>query len=795
MPKRRRAEAIAASAVAAVLALAPAPAARAAAEPASATASPAATATAVADPLTLRSPLCAPAARAALGAAQQRACARTGSPLTGAPTAHYAFDINWNPPITRPADVAVKSVYSLLDMLWLALLFAIRGALTLLDWAFSLNPFDLGATGGLDRALERFFAVIDAGYLSAVIAALGLWGIWSGLVRRRTPETLGGLAAAVAMLAAAIAVVHAPDRTAGLVARLANQAAMGLMAAPSRGVGAPPVATYGEAVDGLFDDVVRAPWCALQFRTRAFCDGAAERDAVKAALDAARDGDESPAGDLRGRVSRAELWLAFAPASDPRAALHDYYGGKDAGKVGALGVTIINTPLGDEEGHNPGEVAIQGAAGSLTRLPLLVLIALGVLGALLVIGWIALRLLDQAVTGFVVLLLTPVALLLVAFGEAGRSAFARWGLALLGALVSKVVYAVLLGVVVLAASLLSSGADAGNWLLAWLLQTAFWWSVFLKRQQFIAYLSVVPAFDGARPGRRLGALLAWRALGTRHGAASAPVAAVRGRALRARVARSEAVRAAAHEHLDQRADRRAAQHDHDAGDLLARDASLRGALDALTLAGPRSGPRPTHDADPSGPPTAVTTPAPSADRAVAPPVASAHGDAASAPPPAAPPTTTARPASAPSPSPETLSAERAALAPRLAAARESLQSPRHADERDRRRERLDQLRRELDLPAHDPRHAWRVGLSPDALLRQRDTDPAAHAAALRTIRAQLAADRAAMRALPTDPRTPPRPSVERAAAAHLDSTRLRELRREEQARLRHERARRRHLYR
>src|SRR5262249_4685753 len=148
----------------------------------------------------------------------------------------------------------------------------------------------------------------------------------------------------------------------------------------------------------------------------------------------------------------------------------------DGGKLGAFGVTLINTPFGDTTGKAPDQVAIQGASGALTRLPLLALVALGVLGALLLVGWLMLRLLDQAMTGLVLLLLTPVALLLVAFGEAGRAAFARWALGLLGALVSKVVYAILLGVVVLAARLLAAGADRDDWLLGWLLQTAFWWS-------------------------------------------------------------------------------------------------------------------------------------------------------------------------------------------------------------------------------------------------------------------------------------------------------------------------------
>jgi hypothetical protein len=801
----------------------PAPASR---TPTASAAAAAASGTPAPDPLTLRSPLCAPATRAALGASQRRACERTGSPLSGAPTAHYAFDINWNPPVTNVAEIAARSFYGLLDMLWLALLFAVRGILTLLDWAFTLNPFALDAARGLDPALERAFGVVDAGFLSAVIATLGLWGIWNGLVRRRTPETLGGLAAAVAMLALALAVVHEPDRTAGLVARLANQAAMGLMAAPSHGAGAAPVATYAEAVDSLFDDVVRAPWCALQFRTQRFCDGAAERGAVDDTLAAARKAGLPAAQTPGGRVTRGELWLAFAPGSEPRTAAYEFYGGHDGGKVGALGVTIVNTGLGDRDGHNPDEVALQGAAGSLVRLPLLVVIVAGVLGALLVLGWLTLRLLDQAVTGFVLLLLTPFALLLVAFGESGRAAFARWGLALLGALVSKVVYAALLGVVVLAARLLAAGADAGDWLLAWLLQSAFWWSAFVKRRQLIGYLSVMPAFDGARPGRGLGALLAWRTLAGRRGPAGAPVAAARGGLLRTRVARSQAVRAAGREHLDARADQRAAQHDADADAVLHRDASLRDALETLTAGRATAGADPgtrttpaTADAPPAADPVAAASAEPTASHPIADRLRDAapavpgrptwDGAPASSPNAAAPPPPT--PARPPAAAPdrgattraanaaaEAIHAERAALAPRVATARAERARRDGAggvDERERRRTRLDQLRRELDLPAHDAAHAWRIGLSPDALLAQRDHAPTAHAGHVRTIGEQLAADRAVLRALPSDPRTPPRPSVERDAAGRLDDRRLAELRREQRARLRHERNTRRFLYR
>ena len=243
----------------------------------------------------------------------------------------------------------------------------------------------------------------------------------------------------------------------------------------------------------------------------------------------------------------------------------------------------------------------------------------------------------------------------------------------------------MLGVVVLGARLLAAGADAGDWMLAWLLQTAFWWSVFLKRAQLVGYLSVVPAFDGSRAGRRLGGLLAFRALSN---ARREHDGALRGRALRSRVARSEGVRAAAREHVDARADPRAAQHDRDAADVVARDASLRTALDALTLGGEASH-TPARPALTPAPrdrtPSAI--PARTGDRDLH-PACRARGrercrdraDTDDVPAPRRqPPRGRARPRppEPPAPAParppparaDALSAERAALAPRLAAAR------------------------------------------------------------------------------------------------------------------------------
>jgi hypothetical protein len=701
----------------------------------------------------LRSPLCDATLAAGLDADQRRACRATGSPAGAIPVDHYAFDISWDPAITQPAKVAIKAFYELLDMLWLGLLFCLRGLLAILDWAFALNPFD-AAGGGLARALARFFSVIDAGFFTALIAAVGLGAIWSGLVRRRTASAIGSLALAVAMLVVALAVIRAPDATTGALARWSNHAAMGLMAAPSQGLDARPVATYAQAMSRLFEQLAGRPWCALDFRGQEFCSGRAEAGAVKAATGAGDDGPSER--ELRG-ASRAALWLSYAPDSKPRRALHDFYAGRDAGKIGVLGVNLINTPIGDRQGKDPDQVAIQGPSGALTRLPLLLLISAGLLGALCVLAWIALRLLAQATLGFVLLLAAPLAFLFPALGESGRRAFTRWALALLGALVSKVVYAALLGVLLLAAGLLADAAGHGNWLLGWLLTSGLWWAVFLKRSELLALVSVQPVAD-AGPGGGMRQLR-----GVAHGMTHATTDALqnaRAQRFRVRNARSEAVRHGAREALDDRASQRDRHARAHSGELIDRDRELRGELAALEASPDLHSARlKTADTDHNEPPALTAQERHALDD---------HAR---------------------------LSAEHERLAPRVADARASLAppGPEHATPRALRALRRERLAAELALPVSDPIHAWRVGMRPADLQALARTDPHRHGDHLREIAAQLERDRALARALPDEPRTPPQPMVERPAARALDRQRYHALRREHAARLRHERQTRRYL--
>ena len=92
----------------------------------------------------------------------------------------------------------------------------------------------------------------------------------------------------------------------------------------------------------------------------------------------------------------------------------------------------------------------------LTRLSMLALFAIGLLGAILLLAWLAIRLFTQAAIAFVLLLAAPFALFLPLLGDGGRRAFKTWGLTLLGAIVAKVIYAAFLSIVLLGISILGA---------------------------------------------------------------------------------------------------------------------------------------------------------------------------------------------------------------------------------------------------------------------------------------------------------------------------------------------------
>jgi hypothetical protein len=293
-----------------------------------------------------------------------------------------------------------------------------------------------------------------------------LWGIYRGLAQRRTSEALSGLLATVLLMVAGLVVVSDPVGTVGRASELANQAALGIVSGATTGSTQRPARGFGEAMRRVFDQAVLRPWCALEFSDVRFC-LANPREVIDSG-DLPDDPKVEAAYARAGTV--ADLFLAFEPNGeddvDQRNEIYEKWKDKDGDRLQAV-------------------VRIQKEPSTGPRLALLAVIAIGQLGMVFLLGWLAMRLLGYGGLALALLLAAPVMLLAPALGDSGRGAFIAWAKRLAGALVAKAVYAVLLAVVLLSTGALAE-IDSLGWIAVWLLQAVVWWTLFLQRDEIIS---------------------------------------------------------------------------------------------------------------------------------------------------------------------------------------------------------------------------------------------------------------------------------------------------------------------
>ena len=444
------------------------------------------------DPLSglgIRNPICDQTAQ--IRDRQTRfACEASGAPEGDYPASDYGFDIFISTGITHPVGDITYGFATVLNGIWLGLIFVLRLIFSLLGLAFGLNPFGDGQTmAQVSAALGRLYDRVTDPWLSTAVVCAGVWFSYKGLLRREAPAAMAGTLAAVAMLVVGLWVIHQPRASVGRLAGLADRAALTVLSAPQSGSLARPDGTYAEAMSGTWSRLVEVPFAGLDFSDVSWALGPPPAEAVEKADEKFCEDDgalavlalfahygsaqakEACAALARRRYGRPrrviDLYLRSSPGSPARQALWDYFNGEERYKA---------------------KVAAQGGDGVLTRLSMLALFALGLLGAMLLLGWLALRLFTQAAVAFVLLLAAPLALFFPLLGDAGRRAFRTWGLTLFGATVAKVIYAAFLSVVLLGIAILGdSGPSPAT---GFLLSAAFAWAVFLKRAEIVGWLSI-----------------------------------------------------------------------------------------------------------------------------------------------------------------------------------------------------------------------------------------------------------------------------------------------------------------
>jgi hypothetical protein len=462
------------------------------------------------DPITglgLRNPVCDKPGQ--IRSTQTRlSCIENGTPEGKYPTSNYGFDVFIDSGIDAPSGNFAKAFVMILNGIWLGLIFVLKLVLALLGLAFGLNPFSDGdSMHEIAAALDRLYRTITDPWLSVAIVAGGIWFAYKGLLRREFAASVGGTLAGVAMLLVGLWVIHQPAASVGRLGKISDEVAVTAISAPRSGSLARPTGTYAEALSHTWAQLVEVPFAGLDFSDVNWAMGPPPKEAVERAnehfcedagalalLTAQKDMDNDEAEKAcqqfaqrrYGKPRRViDLYLRSSPGSPARADLWDYFDKDEADKYKA-------------------KVAAQGGDGVLTRLSMLVLFSLGLIGAVMLLAWLALRLFTQAAIAFVLLLAAPFAVFFPLLGESGRRAFKTWGLTLIGATVAKIVYAAFLSVVLLGMTILGKVGDATGFLLT----CAFAWAVFLKRIDLIGWMSVGDV-EGGRQVSPIAQFLAW----------------------------------------------------------------------------------------------------------------------------------------------------------------------------------------------------------------------------------------------------------------------------------------------
>jgi hypothetical protein len=494
-----------------------------------------------------------PSCRYAASAESRASCRASGSVATPHPLSSYGIDVRVGFSITDPGRSFLAALQMLAAGLWMALLYAVKGVLLLLEWSFSLDLTNQ-AMPRVRRSLAQLHdQAFGDWWLLLGISLTGLWGIYRGLVQRRTVETFTGLAATVALMVGGLILISRPDATVGWAAKASNDVGMAVLAAGSGGEVHDPRDGLASSMREVFDASVRQPWCALEFGSVDYC--------------------QRLTGDPE-RATNAETWLAYPAQSWQRGRLYALVEG-DADNKPHLSISLnpLNNAknlLGIDDDRklpddveavvhkDPERVSIQGAGGTFPRLALLVIVLVGVSGAVALYAYLGVRLVLAAGLGLLYLLLAPPMLIAPALGDGGRATFLAWLRRLLGAIVAKLVYAVFL-VVVLDAGRLFMSLDLG-WFGTWLMLGSFWWGVFVKRHEIINFVAGgVPHRQAHGVGHVLShGYYAWmlgRGAGRVVGRAAAPVGAAGEHARSSRqdrqIARASATRDAARERVEQ----------------------------------------------------------------------------------------------------------------------------------------------------------------------------------------------------------------------------------------------------
>ena len=403
-------------------------------------------------------------------------CRKYWTPRRGYPLSHYELDDYAESDTFEPSTWFPAVLQWLNTVIWYALLQLIDGALKLLEWAFNQRLFGSEGDRGwitnteLEQTLRDIFGALGGSWMVLGILIAAGWGVWNGLVRQRTIQTLGGLLATLALMVGALVVITAPEKTIGELTNLIDDGAKAGFAIASTASADDLDQAQVDAQQGVFTALVQVPWSALQFGDPAKGRETAEWDGI--------DGEETlAAGYLKHPIDKS-IGNAFSDDN-----------------TGSL-LPPRMTTYSRLEDHAEQYTVLQELEGAMSRFGLLLLIAAGLIAAVALLLSVGIKLIMASIEVLVLILFLPAMMIAPAFGETGRNASLEYVKRVVERVMAKWVYSIFFGIVVLGSNMISK-LELGFYD-RWWLMLAYWWGMLLKREEILSLLFLDP--QGRRSG-------------------------------------------------------------------------------------------------------------------------------------------------------------------------------------------------------------------------------------------------------------------------------------------------------
>jgi hypothetical protein len=403
------------------------------------------------------------------------------------------------------------------QVLWLITAFLANAVITLFAFAFNLDLVNgngspgSGALTPVASAIHNLYTnTFGAPWLVVAIVLAGCWAMWKALVQRRYTETAGALAVSLLYCVLAIGIVTQPQRTIAPASKLSNQLSTALLSLTNQGSIGSEQQAKTAASNQLFSLLVLDPWTVLEFggiehctttsghsvAVRPLSPNAGQDTQLASQLEAGSEVHAQGKTCINNRNKYASHFLAYPFQSKARNSEHEALEKGDTGDLPSSDPAKTSGTYTLGKADEPAAEAM-GKGGQYQRLLLSIVILVGELGAFLLLGALAVGVILAQILLLLLLSFAPVALLIGIFPGRGHDFFRAWLAKLAGYLARKVVYSLILAVTLAVCQALADASSNLGWLLAFGLQAAFLWTVFIQRDRLTKDLLTATAGPGA----------------------------------------------------------------------------------------------------------------------------------------------------------------------------------------------------------------------------------------------------------------------------------------------------------